>query len=120
MTDAEKFRLVAEWLEPMPTLPPYHILMDSKVVSKLRAWKWDYPEGSWQPADFLHDESANALIVDKMLLLHWVMTFIADERGVRLYMERSLEPNWFTGPTVRMSAIVDAAIQLIAAEKRKA
>lgn len=138
MTDAEKCRAIAMWLEPMPTTTEWR-----SVWSK--AWKWlpniqivgcqnwvgycevEVDNGSWQPADYLHDESANARVLDAM-------------PEPDLYVESSKgQPKvWGCNPDImqegpdknpgyafamhadRKTAIVDAALQLIAAEKRKA
>ena len=68
MTSEQRDEFVAEHLEPKPTLPPNHILMDDSEVSPLGLWKWEsnYSEGRsasvsggfWRPVSRLSWEVA--------------------------------------------------------------
>ena len=79
LTRGEKNRLLAEWLEPMPTWKAYEAFMlDGKVGgtmtarSPLGVWQWQVDafticgEHSWKPADFYTDEAVNALLLEKL------------------------------------------------------
>lgn len=67
MTEREEnSRILAEWLEPKPDYTP-----DKSSHSKMRAWVyvWGLPypgDGGWKPADFYTDETANAMLLEKM------------------------------------------------------
>ena len=71
VTKAEKNRLIAEWIEPMPN--GYTRKADLYGRTDIGAWlwredlgQWDHRKGRWIAADFYAAEAASALALEKM------------------------------------------------------
>ncbi len=108
-TQEEKCRVIAEWLEPKPTSPKQR---GQSVRSSGGAWI--AYTGGWQAADFYRDESASALILEKMPLAKlvndpkhggWMC-----ESDWRFFHNGALHAD-------RKSAIAEAALRLIELRK---
>jgi hypothetical protein len=74
MTKEEKNRKLAEWLEPLSSLPNED---DSEEMQAYESEAWiatfrlsrvtGMHVPSWEPRDFYTDEAANALLLDRLL-----------------------------------------------------
>lgn len=111
MTKEEKNRVIAEWLEPM--VPP---LSNRRPMhcggSPKDAWIGS-ADHEWEPSDFFTDESASALILEKMPC----------PKVMRVHESLwSCSPNWpligtpegiIAGHEDRKTCIAEAALKLI-------
>lgn len=128
---AEKNRLLAEWLEPMPDGPDTLQIMAairSELYSPLKAWECDGHGDpivwAWHPRDFYLSEEASAMVLEKMLMP--LVKKVSTGRRIAPHMAWECWPN----PTAsgnydhvrnvdRKTAICEAALALIESAKEK-
>lgn len=120
MTNDEKNRAIAEWLEPHEMLPPPRepVIMDNQLVSLRGAWvcEMGYETGdipTWYPRDFYRDEAANALVLEKLpeVGLHrdgekWAIGLVWNQTGWKRYADRK-------------TAICEAALAFIGSRRER-
>ena len=145
VTKAEKNRLIAEWIEPMPTDSGRGPFFGTSA-SPLGAWfwtpKWEHvfkqcpahlgdfnniraswctfcnpqvDNGSWQPADFYVSEVASALIIEKAR-----MNIVSYACGKWYAGADYNDERWHYVDLDRKTAIAEVAYQVAEAHKEKA
>lgn len=127
MTKDEKCKKLAEWLEPLSSLPNED---DSEEMRAYESQVWiasfrlsrvtGMHVPSWEPPDFYLSEEANALLLEKIPFVVVRRSNLPHGSGLeRWYVGIQAQPKanipaWWAEASDRKTAIAEAALSLIA------
>jgi hypothetical protein len=112
----EKNRKLAEWLGAVGPMPRYlPQLGDTTCVLDTPVWRWNWASKSWEPRDFYTDESASALLLEKMKPVQ-VVIYETFTQVYKTVIDNEPQYGPFADGNDRKTAIAEAALKLIARE----